>query len=83
MSTDVLCASSSAEIGIDQSSSVKVQHIIFKQAVQRKSFANMWPKKYTSVMLYFPVKTNNFNSVVLFSHSSQEFVPSMLTLNVI
>jgi hypothetical protein len=31
---DVLFALPSAEIGIEQSSSVKVQHIIFRQAVQ-------------------------------------------------
>jgi hypothetical protein len=52
VSADVLFALASAETGIEQSSSVKVRHIIFRP---RKSFANI----------------------------SQEFVPSMLTLNVI
>jgi hypothetical protein len=35
VSADVLFASASAEIGIDHSSSVKAQHIIFRQAIQR------------------------------------------------
>jgi hypothetical protein len=41
VSADVLFASASTEIGIEQSSSVQVQHTIFKLAIQRKSFANI------------------------------------------
>ena len=40
-SADVLFASASAEIGIEHSSSAKAQHIIFRQAVQRRTEAEI------------------------------------------
>jgi len=41
VSADVLFASASAEIGIEHSSSAKAQHIIFRQAVQRRTEAEI------------------------------------------